>query len=55
MDMEDEDYMIEISKKLKSLGIPNTPENKMLCMMFNELRRFNINIEELLSKLKKED
>jgi len=54
MEKVDEDYMGKISSKLKQLGLPNKPENRMFCMIFNELRELNNNIEVLLSKLKEE-
>ena len=54
MDTLDENYMNTISNKLKQLGIPNKPENRMFCMIYNELRELNNHIETLLSKLKEE-
>ena len=51
MEETDEKYMIKVATKLKQLGIPPTPENKILCMIFNELRELNNNFETLASKL----
>ena len=52
MDTLDEDYMNKIASKITQLGIPNKPENRMFCMIYNELRELNTNIATILSKLK---
>ena len=54
MEKVDIDYMTKISNKLTQLGLPNKPENRMFCMIFNELRELNNNLEILLSKIKEE-
>jgi len=54
MEETDEKYMIKVDMKLKQLGVTPTPENKILCMIFNELRELNNNLETLTSKLQRE-
>ena len=52
MEEMDERYMSKISDKLKQLGLPNKPENRLFCMIFNELRDLNNKSEALLGKSK---
>ena len=54
MEELNKEYMEKIKNKLNDLGIPAKPENQVFCMIFDELRKLNHNIEEILSKFKEE-
>jgi len=55
MEKLDRDYMTKVNGKLSALGIPCKTENQLQCMIFNEIRDLNLNIQTLLDKLEKKE
>ena len=45
-------FMNQVIEKLRNYGLSPNDETKMLFLIFDQLRKLNLNIEDLLSKLK---
>ena len=53
-DKEFIEFMNEVTEKLRNYGLRPNDDTKMLYLIFDQLRKLNLHIEELLSKFKDE-
>ena len=53
-DKEFIEFMNEVTEKLRNYGLRPNDDTKILYLIFDQLRKLNLHIEELLSKFKGE-